>query len=52
MAIACHPYLSGQPHRIAYVERAYAEILQRPGVACWNGEKILDWYLATRKVAG
>jgi allantoinase len=51
MAIACHPYLSGQPHRIAYVERAYAEILQRPGVACWDGEKILDWYLATQKIA-
>jgi peptidoglycan/xylan/chitin deacetylase (PgdA/CDA1 family) len=49
MAIACHPYLSGQPHRIAYVERAYEEILSRPGVACWDGEKILDWYLATQK---
>ena len=45
MAIACHPYLSGQPHRIAYVERTFAEILKRPGVACWTGEKILDWYL-------
>ena len=45
MAIACHPYLSGQPHRIGYVERTFAEILKRPGVACWTGEKILDWYL-------
>jgi peptidoglycan/xylan/chitin deacetylase (PgdA/CDA1 family) len=49
MAIACHPYLSGQPHRIAHVERAYAEILARPGVACWDGERILDWYLGMRK---
>jgi len=44
MSIAAHPYLSGQPHRIAYVERAFKEILSRPGVACWTGERILDWY--------
>jgi allantoinase len=48
MAIACHPYLSGQPHRIAHVERIFRELLDKPGVACWNGEKILDWYLAQR----
>jgi allantoinase len=48
MSIACHPYLSGQPHRIGYVERTFAEILARPGVACWNGEQILDWYLGQR----
>ena len=50
MAIAVHPYLSGQPHRIAHVERTFSEILAKPGVACWNGGQILDWYLATRKV--
>ena len=22
---------------------------RKPGVACWNGEKILDWYLGTQK---
>ena len=48
MAIAVHPYLSGQPHRIAHVERTFAEILSKPGVACWSGEKILDWYLGQR----
>jgi allantoinase len=48
MAIACHPYLSGQPHRIAHVERTFRDILARPGVACWNGETILDWYLGQR----
>ena len=48
MAIAVHPYLSGVPHRIAHVERTFAEILDRPGVACWTGEKILDWYLGAR----
>jgi peptidoglycan/xylan/chitin deacetylase (PgdA/CDA1 family) len=51
MSIAVHPYLSGQPHRIAHVERTFAEILAKPGVACWNGEQILDWYLATQKAA-
>jgi allantoinase len=45
MAIACHPYLSGVPHRIAYVERTFAEILGRDGVVSWDGAKILDWYL-------
>jgi hypothetical protein len=48
MAIAVHPYLSGVPHRIAHVERTFAEILSRPGVACWDGEKILDWYRGTQ----
>ncbi|HEY0440451.1 MAG TPA: polysaccharide deacetylase family protein [Xanthobacteraceae bacterium] len=44
MALAVHPYLSGAPHRIRHVERAYAEILARPGVVAWDGEQILDWY--------
>jgi hypothetical protein len=33
------------------VERTFEEILARPGVACWNGEKILDWYLGQRGAA-
>ncbi len=49
MAIACHPYLSGVPHRIGHVERTFEEILSKPGVACWDGEKILDWYRAQRR---
>lgn len=48
MAIACHPYLSGVPHRVKHVERAYASILEREGVAAWDGAKILDWYLTQR----
>lgn len=48
MSISVHPYLSGQPHRIAHVERAFTEILSRPGVAAWTGEQILDWYLTRR----
>jgi allantoinase len=49
LAIAVHPYLSGQPHRIGHVERTFEEMLSKPGVACWDGEKILDWYLGTQK---
>jgi len=52
MSIAVHPYLSGQPHRIAHVERTFKEMLSRPGVACWTGERILDWYLDTQKGTG
>jgi peptidoglycan/xylan/chitin deacetylase (PgdA/CDA1 family) len=44
MAIAMHPYLSGVPHRIGHVRRIFEEILNRPGVACWDGATILDWY--------
>ena len=46
MSIAHHPYLSGSPHRIRHVERTYAELLARPGVVCWDGEQILDWFVA------
>jgi allantoinase len=49
MSLAHHPYLSGSPHRIADVERTYAQILARPGVVAWSGEKILDWYLQQKK---
>jgi peptidoglycan/xylan/chitin deacetylase (PgdA/CDA1 family) len=45
MTISVHPYLSGVPHRIGYVEKLYAHIASRPGVLFWNGEQILDWYL-------
>jgi len=48
MSIAHHPYLSGSPHRIAHVQRVYEELLARPGVVAWDGEQILDWYLAAR----
>ena len=44
MAISVHPYITGVPHRIAYLEKLYEYILQRPGVKMWTGEEILDWY--------
>ena len=48
MAIAIHPYISGQPFRIKYLEQVYGFINRHPGVLHWNGEQILDWYLKTR----
>jgi hypothetical protein len=48
MAIACHMYLSGVPHRIRHVERAFEAMRRHRGVVVWDGGKILDWYLAQR----
>ncbi len=46
MAISVHPYLSGVPHRIGYLEKIFEYIQAKPDVAMWTGEQILDWYLA------
>ena len=46
MAISMHPYLTGAPHRIKYLERIYEHILTQPGVVMWTGEQILDWFLS------
>ncbi len=46
MAISMHPYLTGAPHRIKYMEKIYEHILARPDVLIWTGEQILDWYLS------
>jgi allantoinase len=48
MAISVHPYITGAAHRIRYLEKLYEYILQRPGVALWTGEQILDWYKQAR----
>jgi len=48
MAIAIHPYISGQPHRIKYLEAVYEHISRYDGVLHWNGLEILDWYLSAR----
>ena len=45
MAISVHPYLSGVPHRIGYLEKIYQHIMAKPDVQLWTGEQILDWYL-------
>ena len=49
MALAIHPYISGQPHRIKYLEAIYNYVNRFDGVLHWNGVQILDWY---KSVAG
>ena len=44
MAISIHPYLTGVPHRIKYLEMLYDYILGQEGVIMWTGAEILDWY--------
>jgi len=44
MAISIHPYLTGVPHRIKYLEALYDHILGHDGVMMWTGAEILDWY--------
>jgi allantoinase len=51
MAIAIHPYISGQPHRIKYLKAVYDHVNRYPGVLHWNGIEILDWYLAAKAVS-
>jgi peptidoglycan/xylan/chitin deacetylase (PgdA/CDA1 family) len=48
MAIAIHPYISGQPHRIKYLETIYDHVNRFAGVLHWNGTEILDWYMAAK----
>jgi peptidoglycan/xylan/chitin deacetylase (PgdA/CDA1 family) len=49
MALAIHPYISGQPHRIKYLEAIYDHARRFDKVLYWTGEQIFDWYMATRK---
>jgi peptidoglycan/xylan/chitin deacetylase (PgdA/CDA1 family) len=51
MALAVHPYISGQPFRIKYLEAVYDYMARFPGVLHWNGEEILRWYLKAREEA-
>ena len=49
MAISIHPYLTGVPHRIKYLEMLYDYILGHKEVVMWTGEEILDWYKGQTK---
>jgi peptidoglycan/xylan/chitin deacetylase (PgdA/CDA1 family) len=48
MALAIHPYISGVPHRIKYLEKIYEYVNSFRGVLHWNGAEILNWYLSTQ----
>ena len=50
MAMAIHPYISGQPHRIKYLEQIYEHINSHPGVVHMNGAEIYHWYNSQTKV--
>jgi allantoinase len=49
MAIAIHPYISGQPHRIKYLEQVYDHLNRHAGILHWNGREILEWFQSTKK---
>ena len=44
MAISVHPYLSGTPHRIGFLDRLLAHVKQHQDVVIWTGEGIYEWY--------
>ena len=44
MAIAIHPYISGQPHRIRYLEEVYETMAAHDGVVHMNGAELLRWW--------
>jgi len=49
MAVAVHPYITGVPHRIRYLEALYEHMRAKPGVVFWTGEKIHDWFRSAVK---
>jgi len=44
MSLAIHPYISGQPHRIRWLEEFYDYANRHSGVLHWNGPQMLDWF--------
>jgi allantoinase len=50
MAISVHPYLTGAPHRIKYLEALYDYVLSHEGALMMTGSEIIDWY-KTQKAA-
>lgn len=52
MAIVVHPYISGVPHRIKYLDKTLAYLKKQRGVLFWTGGEILEWYNKIRKVEG
>jgi peptidoglycan/xylan/chitin deacetylase (PgdA/CDA1 family) len=46
MCLALHPYMMGQPHRIAHLAGLLEYIMGHNDVWMATGEEIADWYLA------
>jgi len=49
LSIAIHPYITGVPHRIRYLEEFLAYAQRHAGVVFWTGEEILAWYERARR---
>ena len=49
LSIAIHPYISGVPHRIKYLEAFLDYARGHQGVAFWTGEEILAWYRKAKR---
>jgi allantoinase len=49
MAISVHPYITGVPHRIGYLDRLLEHIRGHEGALLWTGEEVLDWYTKASK---
>jgi allantoinase len=48
LSIAIHPYITGVPHRIKYLEAFLDYARRHAGVAFWTGEEILAWWRAQK----
>jgi allantoinase len=46
MAISIHPYITGVPHRIKYLEALLDYVIGHEGVALMTASEIGDWYRA------
>jgi peptidoglycan/xylan/chitin deacetylase (PgdA/CDA1 family) len=44
LCIAVHPYVSGQPHRVDYLDRALSYVLGHEHVWMATGSEIVDWF--------
>ncbi len=44
MCIACHPYISCQPHRVRAFERALRHVVSHDDVWVATGHEIAQWY--------
>jgi peptidoglycan/xylan/chitin deacetylase (PgdA/CDA1 family) len=49
LCFAIHPYISGVPHRIKYLETFLDYARGHAGVDFWTGAEILDWYVKQKK---
>ncbi len=51
LVLHLHPWLIGQPFRIACLDTALGHIAQRPGVWAATGSDIIDWFRRNRPIA-